>query len=114
MIRFTVDGPPVGKERPRRGKHGVWYTPRKTLDYESKVRTAFLQAKQASAEECRGDRVQIKVFMAIARRPDLDNILKAVVDGLQGVAYANDRTITAMTIRVVPTTGPSYVEVMVS
>ena len=40
MIRFVVDGPAVPKQRPR--IHGrMAYTPKKTRDYEERVRKSF-------------------------------------------------------------------------
>ena len=36
-MNLTIPGEPVPKARPRRGKGGVWYTPRESLAYEQLV-----------------------------------------------------------------------------
>jgi Holliday junction resolvase RusA-like endonuclease len=41
-VKFTIPGPPHGKERPRLTKTGHAYTPEKTVEYEQKVRDALL------------------------------------------------------------------------
>ena len=90
MITFTLEGPPVGKERARRGRSGHWYTPAKTVAFEARVRAAFHQAQQASGQTCLGCSLKLRVFVKGRRHPDLDNIWKGVADGLQGIAYRND------------------------
>lgn len=37
--------------------------------------------------------------MLPTKKPDLDNVLKSVLDGLQGVAYKDDKNITNARIR---------------
>ena len=106
----------VGKQRPRataRGGHARVYTPRKTRVFEERIRKAW--------SEQVGDRwaafagpVEVMVFVTRElaksnpkwwagredlRKPDLDNVLKAVLDALNGLAYADDRTITCETAR---------------
>ena len=41
ILRFTVEGKPVGKARPRFTRKGFAYTPEKTVRYEAAVRAAF-------------------------------------------------------------------------
>lgn len=106
----------VGKQRPRataRGGHARVYTPRKTRVFEEHIRKAW--------SEQVGDRwaafagpVEVMVFVtrelaksnpkkwagrADLQKPDLDNVLKAVLDALNGLAYADDCTITCETAR---------------
>jgi Holliday junction resolvase RusA-like endonuclease len=94
-IKFAVSGNPVGKERPRRGKYGNFYTPKKTHDAEARIYMEFwLMAIQWAAmhgrkrsvlpEIQRAERVKIdiKCFFASKRHADLDNIQKLVWDAL--------------------------------
>ena len=38
IVEFNVPGDPVGKQRPRKGRGGKFYTPNKTLSYEKKIK----------------------------------------------------------------------------
>lgn len=85
-VCFIVPGVPQPKERPRVGANGNVYTPRKTTEFEDTVRLlAIIALKQLGwpldSEERFG--VQMKFYFPDRRRRDLDNGVKAVLDGLQ-------------------------------
>ncbi|MCD8201058.1 MAG: RusA family crossover junction endodeoxyribonuclease [Clostridia bacterium] len=116
-VVFVIPGRPVGKERPRvvqndNGK-SVAYTPRKTKDYESLVRLVFLQKANGKVFEG-AIRVEILAVFEKSKaygdeqntdskfcrnRPDADNIEKAVLDGLNGVAWKDDASIVDLHIQ---------------
>jgi Holliday junction resolvase RusA-like endonuclease len=90
-LRFKVEGRPVGKERPRIGKNGHIYTPTKTKAYERTVGWRFLMAKGTTPWSLEGCFFVSVVFRrGDNRRADVDNVLKAILDGLKGVAYNDD------------------------
>jgi Holliday junction resolvase RusA-like endonuclease len=119
MIAFTVPGNPVGKGRPRvsrRGGFARMYTPEKTASYESLVALAGSQAMEGrpvleSACSVTLDiRVPIpaswskkKQAAALAgelqptTKPDIDNVEKAIFDGLNGVVWKDDVQVVAVT-----------------
>jgi crossover junction endodeoxyribonuclease RusA len=86
-VTFEVPGCPVPKERPRWGK-GNTYTPRKTEDYERKVKMCALAAgiRPLAGEVS----FTIWIYLPDRRRRDRDNIEKAVQDALNGVAWIDD------------------------
>lgn len=118
MIEFSIPGAPVPKGRPRTTRiNGFmsFYTPQATRAYEKTVATlaraamgsekpfeepvslwltAYLpipaswsKAKQSKARA--GDlRPQTK--------PDLDNVIKAVSDAMNGIAYTDDALVVAL------------------
>ena len=97
-LRFIVPGPPVPKERPRRGKGGHFYTPQKTLAYEKTVGWAALAARQAqSASWPLHERYSMNVTIVFAddKGGDFDNVIKSIADGCEGVLWNNDRQIRA-------------------
>lgn len=47
------------------------------------------------------------------KRPDADNVAKAILDALNGHAYNDDSAIEALTVRKYQTTGASRVEVAI-
>lgn len=88
--RFWVPGKPVVKQRPRLS-HGHVYTPATTSAYEEFVGVC---AKAAGAVPLDGDvAITIFVFVQSGRHGDIDNYVKAVLDGLNGIAYRDDRQV---------------------
>lgn len=87
VVRFIVPGAPVPKARPRFAK-GHTYTPPQSLAYERKV---GLCAREAGAHPTRSKLILTVNFrLPNARRVDLDNLVKSVLDGLNGVAWWDD------------------------
>lgn len=112
MVHFYVEGNPIGKGRPRfrRTKNFVQtYTDSKTAAWEEKIKTA---AKQAMGEtppletpvsvyayfgmavpasySKKRTSACLKGLEAPTKRPDLDNMAKAVLDAMNGVVFQDD------------------------
>ena len=108
----------VGKQRARSSGRGRFYTPRKTRDFEGRVREAWLEQVGDEWGKFTGPvTVSVAVTRELARsnprwwagrqdtmRPDGDNDLKAVLDALNGVAYADDAQVTLGTVEKMPRT----------
>lgn len=107
-ITFTVYGRPRGKARPRMNRRtGNVYTPKNTADYEKQIRDAYLEAGGTLFEDvpvaivvdcyfapARGLSKRAKAVLRgrwYVHKPDGDNVLKCVLDGLNGIAYKDDR-----------------------
>lgn len=110
---FEIPGEAVPKGRPRMTKSGHVYTPQKTRDYEAWVRLCWLQTGQPMSLQPLQIRLEFllpipKSFSkkqreaALAgvllptKKPDIDNLVKAVLDGLNGLAYRDDQQIVAL------------------
>lgn len=122
MIKFIYHGEAVGKGRPRvtasRGKFAHAYTPQKTKDFEDAIRFEFMasncepmpvykRAQSLKAAVLIGASIPKSYskkkqalcrdgILVPAKKPDVDNVLKAVFDSLQGYAYEDDSQIVVI------------------
>lgn len=112
-IAFTIPGNPVPKGRPRFTRQGRTYTPAKTKTYEEQVAAL---ARAACPEPLKTPvAVLVTAVFPVpltypkkrreaclnglerhTKRPDLDNIVKAVTDGMNGVVYGDDSQIVRL------------------
>lgn len=110
---FEIPGAPVAKGRPRMTRSGHAYTPRQTRDYEAWVRLCWRHAGQPMSLQPL--QIRLEFYLPIpksfrkkqreaalagvllpAKKPDIDNLVKAVLDGLNGLAYQDDKQIVAL------------------
>ena len=104
MITLTLPLAPQPKERPRLGKAGRIYTPKATAEYEHAVRlcAAHLPSLEGALRLDavfifdRPKSLKSRGRSPRAARPDLDNLLKALCDGLQGALFADDAQVVEM------------------
>ena len=116
-IYFIVPGEVVPKQRPRFTRSGHAYTPKRTTDYETKVKAHYLtEYPYGLAFENEPLEIVLNVYFKIpasfskkkqddllihsypTKRPDSDNLLKSVCDALNGVAYTDDAQIVMATV----------------
>ncbi len=98
MIEFTVPGRPRPKQRPRKGKYGNMYTPRETQEYERKVAWYALKAMRGKDKITGPVGVEIRLYYKGKRVADIDNCAKAIMDGMVGVIFNDDRQVRALMI----------------
>lgn len=113
MVKFTVHGEIMGKPRPRFNKSGRVWTPSKFKDYEGRIAQAY---EDAGGEKLEGTvAVKVRTFRAMPKtrpkrlkreedvyKPDADNILKLVLDALNGVAYDDDKQVVRVICAKMP------------
>ena len=94
-LSFVIWGTPVPKGRPRFSRNGHAFTPAKTREYEALVKATALQAVELNGWDPNEEtdyRIDVRVYRA-AKRGDLENYVKAVCDGCNGILWPDDRMI---------------------
>lgn len=111
---FVVYGSPVAQGRPRffrRGNFVGAYDPDKSRDWKRTVMAQALEQLGGQAEIHDGP-LTLKLFFHLPRpkslpkkvqhhikKPDADNLAKAIKDALRGVVYRDDSQIVALEVR---------------
>ncbi len=109
----------VGKQRPKHSSFGGWqrtYTPAKTHNAEEAIAWRFAAKYGEQWRDFLGEvRIQVTYWRCLAKsnpkkwegqadlgKPDCDNVLKLVMDALEGTAYAKDNQVTCASVRKMP------------
>lgn len=112
-VSFTVPGEVMGKPRPKVNRNGRVWTPKKFKDYESLV--AAMYRETGCEPFCGPVMVKVDTYRALPEsrpkkviteadtyKPDADNILKIVLDALNGVAYHDDNQVVVVSVHKHP------------
>lgn len=121
IYEFEVPGKVIGKGRPRLNTYiGSVYTPTKTKDYETLVEQYFL-LKYPKFKVLEGRlKVSIVAYFEIpkstkksdvgemlennispTKKPDIDNVVKVVLDSMNKFAFRDDTQITKLEVEKV-------------
>lgn len=117
MIKFTIPGTPQGKARVRVTRWGA-YTPEKTVLYENLIKLiyqnkykkiffknkeplkmiiyAYFEPVKSTSKKLRQQMLGGLVYPT--KKPDGDNIAKAICDALNNVAYADDTQVVDLRV----------------
>lgn len=119
---FDVPGIPVPKGRPKFARRDGFvsaYTPKKTADYEAHVKQTAIDAMKADSRLCAGPvsvamiiRVPVPTSwskkrqaaagngsIAPTKKPDCDNVAKAVLDAMNGLVFFDDSQVVELHLR---------------
>ena len=118
-ITFLVE--PVPKGRPRfhiQNGHVMTFTPRKTRTFESDIANIYVNQHGRFYEKGTALELTVVFYMPIpksvsktmrnnmikdfvkhTKKSDLDNLIKALLDALNGIAYADDAQIVKLSAR---------------
>lgn len=115
---FEIKEKAIGKQRPRySSKTHRMYTPTKTSTFEEKVKWAFKSKYNIETELSikpfraiitaifkpaeslsKKKKLELKTIGTYTKKPDGDNIAKAILDSLNGLAYKDDSQVTELTV----------------
>lgn len=110
---FEVPGKVRGKGRPRFTRQGITYTDKKTVEYENLIKNEYLKHTSYISSES----VRISVYVCFSpnksdtkknrhmkllnklwpkKKPDIDNVVKVVLDALNKTAYQDDTQVNEL------------------
>lgn len=121
MIKFEIIGECHAKGRPRFAKQGNFvrtYTDQKTTNYENLVKLSYINSGCKSFKNDEALKCDITIYKSIPKsvskikreqminktllpitKPDLDNCIKSILDGLNKVAFNDDKQIVELSCR---------------
>ena len=112
---MTLEGRPQGKGRPRytvQAGRAFAYTPESTRTYEARIKQAWIDQDGRSFGSCpvalilrayypvpsKARKAEREAMLTgkipVTAKPDLDNLLKSVMDGLNGLVYDDDSQVS--------------------
>jgi len=115
QVIFSVEGDPVGKQRPRFSR-GRTYTPKKTVDYEMAI--AIKSSMAMGSAEPLETPVAVYIYINHAipasyskkrkeaclkrlehpKKPDIDNTSKVFLDAMNGIVYKDDVQVVSLRV----------------
>ena len=117
-ITFVVRGVPIGKARPRVLRSGRAYTPARSVAYEREVQLAATLAMRGNVRLSGAVHATLRFDLPIPAswsdrkraaaitgqisptgKPDLDNLLKSVLDGIRTIVIGDDAVIVDVRAR---------------
>jgi len=120
-IKFCIYGEPISKGRPRmriiKGKIPIVYTPSKTRKQEEAFITQAMPFKPekplvnplsinvitffsipASFSKKQKEKA-ISGYLRPAKKPDIDNIVKSILDSMNKIFYQDDKQVVEMSVK---------------
>ena len=129
-VNFTIPGEPVAKGRPRMTRTGRAYTPSKTRLYEAHIQDLWRAKSAPTLPTGQPLMVFVDAYFSVPKsvskkqrmqmegaphikKPDADNVAKAVLDALNGLAFDDDSRICVLSATKQYTLGEPRVEVRI-
>lgn len=121
IVGFEIPGDPVGKGRPRFSRNKYTgrvhtRTPQQTVNYENLVKMCYIeQVKDRHFDKDKEIFMNITAYVSIpasaskkkaeamlhgdilpAKKPDIDNLAKSIMDAVNGIAYYDDKQVVTL------------------
>lgn len=122
IIEFTLPIEPVAKGRPRFSRQGHAYTPKVTRTFE---KTVWMMSSQYRPRNPFVGPIELSCRFIVAApkrkvreqpyvKPDLDNLLKALTDGLKGFWVDDAQIVKMSAVKIYDWVGKPRIEVRIN
>lgn len=91
---LAVSGEPIPQARAGRGRHGS-YVPKRSAEYRERIQAAWMISGRPTLGSASFS-LSVRFYRATQRPCDLDNLLKAVCDALNGLAFTDDKQLVCI------------------
>jgi crossover junction endodeoxyribonuclease RusA len=98
LIDFFVPGKAIPKQSFRYDGKGHGHTDPKVKAWQETVKMLVREAVQGEPWLTGDVEVALSFALPDKRRKDLDNLSKAVLDGMNGIAFADDKQVTRLVL----------------
>jgi len=96
-VMFSVPGPQVATNAAYRAGRGRYWMTDDGVEFKDRIRHFAKQAMRGRIPYT-GEVAVVLDLHYRTRRNDIDGPIKLILDALQGIAYANDRQVGALTV----------------
>ena len=101
VCRAEIEGEPIPWARAGRGIKGQSYTPRRYAEHRDSVGWALTNGRIGARWPLMVDiGLWVTFYRSTRRRVDIDNLIKAVLDGGNGVVWADDAQVNLVVARI--------------
>lgn len=116
MITFVIPGKPFAKQRPRATRQGRVYTPKETVSFERQVGviatqhfpsplngpvSVTIRATFETPKSWSKKKTAELINRPHTQTPDLDNCAKAIMDGMNRIAWDDDSQVARIDLKKV-------------
>ncbi|MEN2985498.1 MAG: RusA family crossover junction endodeoxyribonuclease [Thermodesulfovibrionaceae bacterium] len=108
---------PVAQSRPRFSRRGIVYECERVKKFKEAIKWYAKSAFRSRPIEDTPIGIDLTFFIksangrGVVKKPDLDNLIKSILDALEGVIYANDFQVVKITAAKLPCLGQEKIKI---
>lgn len=119
ILSIEIPFEPVAQSRPRFSKRGIVYECERVKKFKETVKWYVKSKFRAKPIEDSPIGIDLTFYIkpangkGVVKKPDLDNLIKSILDALEGVIYENDCQIVKLTAAKLPSFGQEKISMKI-